>query len=59
MVNCEKFTFRKKMKGKNYDLYKASMQFKKHKFTIEFIDLKGFVPGEKNWGLKIKKVRSI
>lgn len=33
------------------------MHFKKHKFKIEFIDLKGFAPGEKNWGEKIKKAR--
>jgi hypothetical protein len=44
------------MKGQHYDLYRASMQFKKYKFIIEFIDLKGFAQDELNWGEKIKKV---
>lgn len=44
------------MKGQHYDLYRASMQFKKYKFTIEFIDMKGFSPNEANWGERIKKV---
>jgi hypothetical protein len=47
------------MKGQHYDLYRASMQFKTHKFTIEFIDLKGFAHNEKNWGEKVKKVKTI
>lgn len=45
------------MKGQHYDLYRASMKFKTYKFTIEFLDLKGFAPNEKNWGQKVKKVR--
>lgn len=51
----QKFTFRKKMKGHHYDLYRASMQLEKQTFTIEFIDLKGFARGEQKWGQRIKK----